>query len=178
MYHHRRRSATPSDNLSLNWGFAWTKANSTECPAAPLKKIHSKIIRFFHAFSENHLPNNDIYSEPQCLNSFTIIFSLKTISQHTAAFIYPTPQPIHQAFSSITAAMAIEQLAAVLQHPQGCVHFLPIFPSLLHFHNPNSLESYPESYAEHNGSIHGLVPHQLYGFLTQLRDSPFTRAWV
>ena len=46
---------------------------------------------------------------------------------------------------ALAAAMAVDQLASVLQHAQGYVAF-PLFPSLLHFHDPNicylpSLES-------------------------------------
>lgn len=37
----------------------------------------------------------------------------------------------------LVPAMAVEQLASVLRQPQGYVDFPLLFPSLLHFHNPD-----------------------------------------
>ena len=67
---HRRRSATPSENLSL-----WIGGLPRHRRAGTMKKIYSEVVRFFSPLLENHLISNDIYIEPQCLNSFTIIFS-------------------------------------------------------------------------------------------------------
>lgn len=61
----------------------------------------------------------------------------------------------------IAAATAVELLASVLQHPQG-IH-APAPP-------PNQDLPSSQSYAEHGGSVLGLVPHQLRGFLAQFRN--------
>ncbi|KAG2153424.1 hypothetical protein DEU56DRAFT_868769 [Suillus clintonianus] len=67
--------------------------------------------------------------------------------------------------ASIAASTAVELLVSLLQHPDG-IHALPPPPQA------NGAAADPST----SGSVLGLVPHQLRGFLAQFRNLPITGA--
>ena len=79
------------------------------------------------------------------------------------------------------ASTAVELLMSVLQHPDGYVKTLYTDVQLLTTYSinapappPSNGKDLPDPHA--SGSVLGLVPHQLRGFLAEFRNMPITGA--
>ncbi|KAJ3480138.1 hypothetical protein NLI96_g8565 [Meripilus lineatus] len=67
--------------------------------------------------------------------------------------------------ASIASSTAVELLASLLQHPDG-----------VHAPAPKATSSKDQTDSQDSGSVLGLIPHQLRGFLAEFRNMPITGA--
>ena len=119
-------------------------------------------------FLSSLVPVSDIYDI--CLQSLTD----RTLDQMCTV--------TRPGLAPIAGATAVELLASMLQHPDGCVFFLQwslVYFRVLFNHRlyaPAPLNANSSSEEEGSNGVLGLVPHQLRGFLGQFKNMPLVGA--